>query len=223
MSEFSNDLESEQAIAGKSKSRPIEVTPGNVHSLGLPFVVQNQSGSNFWDIKTGDYFIEMEGQYYGWDDSTVQVTSMGPGNGPPLHTHPVEEIFVITEGECSFIIGTEMIHVKAPGVVRVPPHTPHSSAERASAQPASHSTTPTAPHRPVTISMALRSLALHRRQVHIRTKRPLPPALNEWPRNTNRPNGCALLPLDLTAHIVMTAGRNKLMQRWKGKWAILRC
>ncbi len=106
--------------------RQVEVTPGNVHSLGLPFVHQNQSCFNFWDIKTGNYFIEMEGQYYGWDSSTVQVTSMGPGNGPPLHMHPVEEMFVLIEGECSFVIGAETLALKAPAVVRVPPHTPHS-------------------------------------------------------------------------------------------------
>ncbi len=126
MSENSNNQTLQNAADRLDRPKPVEVTPGNVHSLGLPFVLQNQSGFNFWDVKSGDYFIEMEGQYYGWDDSTVQVTSMGPGNGPPLHTHPVEELFVLIEGEGSFIIGTEMLHIKAPAVVRVPPHTPHS-------------------------------------------------------------------------------------------------
>ncbi len=109
-----------------SKPKQTEVTPGNMHKLGLPFVLQNQSGFNFWDIKTGDYFVEMEGRYYGWDSSTVQVTSMGPGHGPPMHTHPVEEMFVLVEGEAAFAIGNETFHLKAPAVVRVPPHTPHS-------------------------------------------------------------------------------------------------
>ena len=35
-------------------------------------------------------------------------------------------MFVLIEGECSFVIGTEIIALKAPAVVRVPPHTPHS-------------------------------------------------------------------------------------------------
>lgn len=126
MPENANNQSAQSAYDRRDKPKPVEVTPGNVHSLGLPFVIQNQSGFNFWDIKSGDYFIEMEGRYYSWDNSTVQVTSMGPGNGPPLHTHPVEEIFVLVEGEVSFIIGTEMIYVKAPCVVRVPPNTPHS-------------------------------------------------------------------------------------------------
>lgn len=106
--------------------KQVEVTPGNIHNLGLPFVLQNQSGFNFWDIKTGDHFVELEGRYYGWDSSTVQFAAMGPGQGPPMHTHPVEEIFVIVEGECVFAIGSETFHMKAPAIVRVPPHTPHS-------------------------------------------------------------------------------------------------
>ena len=109
-----------------ARQKQVEVTPGDVHNLGLPFVLQNQSGFNFWDIKSGDYFVELEGGYYGWDSSTVQVTSMGAGHGPPMHTHPVEEIFVLVEGEAAFAIGKEIVHLKAPAVVRVPPHTPHS-------------------------------------------------------------------------------------------------
>ena len=125
---------SANVMNGEQPSRPataaspkqVEVTPGNIHNLGLPFVVQNQSGFNFWDIKTGEYFVELEGKYYGWDSSTVQVTAMGPGHGPPMHMHPVEEIFVLVEGECAFAIGTEVSHMKAPAIVRVPPGTPHS-------------------------------------------------------------------------------------------------
>ena len=111
--------------SGANRARPVEVTPGNVHQIGLPFVLQNQSGFNFWDIRSGDYFVELEGRYYGWDNATVQITEVGPGYGPPMHTHPVEEIFVLVEGEGAFVLGAEIIWVKAPCVVRVPPHTPH--------------------------------------------------------------------------------------------------
>ena len=111
--------------ARASRPRPVEVTSGNVHQIGLPFVLQNQSGFNFWDVKSGDYFVELEGRYYGWDNATVQITEVGPGYGPPMHTHAVEELFVLVEGEGAFVIGTEIIPVKAPCVLRVPPHTPH--------------------------------------------------------------------------------------------------
>lgn len=126
MSAVTDEEKYRNSSAKPSDPKQVEVTPGNVHNLGLPFVLQNQSGFNFWDIKTGDYFVELEGQYYGWDNSTVQVTEMGPGHGPPMHMHPVEEIFVLVQGEGAFAIGTEIVHLKAPAVVRVPPHTPHS-------------------------------------------------------------------------------------------------
>lgn len=121
-----NDETPRAALGSAPRPRQVEVTPGNVLNLGLPFVLQNQSGFNFWDVKSGDYFVEAEGRYYGWDSTTVQVTAMGPGHGPPMHTHPVEEIFVLVEGEGAFAIGDDVFHIKAPCIVRVPPNTPHS-------------------------------------------------------------------------------------------------
>jgi mannose-6-phosphate isomerase-like protein (cupin superfamily) len=106
--------------------RQTEVTPGNVFDLGLPFVLRNQSLFSYWDVRTGDHFIEMEGQYYGWDNATVQIGETGPGFGPPLHTHTVEEIFVLLEGEVAFTVGGEVLDMKGPALVRVPPGTVHN-------------------------------------------------------------------------------------------------
>ena len=103
-----------------------EVTPGNAFHLGLPFVLANQSLSNFWNVHSGDYFIEMEGEFYGWDNATVQVAEAGPGVGPPIHTHPVEEIFVLVEGQIAFTVNGEVLDMAAPAVVRIPPDTPHN-------------------------------------------------------------------------------------------------
>ena len=103
-----------------------EVTPGNAFSFGLPFVLQNQSLFNYWDISTGDHFIEMEGQYYGWDSATVQVAEAGPGVGPSMHKHPVEEIFVLMEGEVAFTVNGDVLDMKGPALVRVPPNTSHN-------------------------------------------------------------------------------------------------
>jgi mannose-6-phosphate isomerase-like protein (cupin superfamily) len=106
--------------------RQTEVTPGNVFDLGLPFVLQNQSLFNFWDIRSGDHFIELEGKHYGWDSATVQLAETGPGFGPPLHTHPVEEIFVLLEGEVAFTVDGTVLDMKGPALVRVPPGTTHN-------------------------------------------------------------------------------------------------
>jgi mannose-6-phosphate isomerase-like protein (cupin superfamily) len=102
-----------------------EVTPGDLHQLGLPFVMNNQSLFNFWNIQSGNYFVEMEGEFYGWDNASLQVTEVGPGQGPPVHTHPVEEIFVLAAGETAFFVDGVIHDMKGPAVVRVPPNTPH--------------------------------------------------------------------------------------------------
>ncbi len=103
-----------------------EVTAGNAHRLGLPFVLENQSLFNYWDVRSGDHFIEMEGMYYGWDNATVQVAEAGPGVGPGMHAHPVEEIFVLMEGEVAFTVNGEVLDMKGPAVIRVPPNTAHN-------------------------------------------------------------------------------------------------
>lgn len=108
------------------RNQQVEVTPGNAFSLGLPFVLQNQSLFNYWDIRSGDHFIELEGQYYGWDNATVQIAETGPGVGPGMHTHPVEEIFVLLEGEVAFTVDGQVLDMKGPALVRVPPNTSHN-------------------------------------------------------------------------------------------------
>ncbi|WP_293882394.1 cupin domain-containing protein [Sphingomonas sp.] len=115
----------DSAVPAKQR-RQLECTPGDTHTLGLPWVFQNQSGFNFWDVKTGDYFVQLEGRHYGWDSSTVQVSEMGPGQGPGMHMHPVEEIFVLVEGEVAFGLKEEVIHLRAPAIMRIPPNTPHN-------------------------------------------------------------------------------------------------
>src|SRR5262245_59438000 len=91
-----SDLSRSTMTTFPTPKRP-EVTPGDAFRLGLPFVLDNQSIFNYWNIRTGDYFVEMEGEHYGWDNATIQVAEAGPGFGPPVHTHPVEEIFVLVD------------------------------------------------------------------------------------------------------------------------------
>jgi mannose-6-phosphate isomerase-like protein (cupin superfamily) len=113
-------------LENMGQRKQTEVTPGNVFDLGLPFVLQNQSLFNYWDIDSGNYFLELEGQHYGWDSATVQVSETGPGIGPPLHTHSVEEIFLLLEGEVAFTLAGNVLDMKGPALVRVPPNTSHN-------------------------------------------------------------------------------------------------
>ena len=55
-----------------------------------------------------------------------------PGRGPSLHKHPYEEIFIVLEGEATFLSEGDEVEVRAGDVVIVPAETPHaftSSAE----------------------------------------------------------------------------------------------
>jgi quercetin dioxygenase-like cupin family protein len=51
---------------------------------------------------------------------------MQPGAAIPLHTHPVEEAFVVTEGSLSFVLGDQTLTTVAEAVVRIPPEVPHA-------------------------------------------------------------------------------------------------
>jgi quercetin dioxygenase-like cupin family protein len=51
---------------------------------------------------------------------------MAPGDGPRLHRHPYEEVFVVLEGDADFTAGDERVSATAGESVVVPPDTPHT-------------------------------------------------------------------------------------------------
>ena len=58
---------------------------------------------------------------------SVITNDMAPGEGPKLHRHPYEEVFVIVEGEATFTLGEETLVVRGgePPIV-APPNTSHA-------------------------------------------------------------------------------------------------
>jgi mannose-6-phosphate isomerase-like protein (cupin superfamily) len=48
-----------------------------------------------------------------------------PGEGPSLHRHPYEEVFITLEGEATFVVEGQEIVAGPEEVVIVPPDTPH--------------------------------------------------------------------------------------------------
>jgi mannose-6-phosphate isomerase-like protein (cupin superfamily) len=48
-----------------------------------------------------------------------------PGEGPGMHKHPYEEVFITLEGEATFVVGGREIVAGRDEVVIVPPNTPH--------------------------------------------------------------------------------------------------
>jgi mannose-6-phosphate isomerase-like protein (cupin superfamily) len=58
---------------------------------------------------------------------SVITNDMAPGEGPALHRHPYEEVFVIVEGEATFTLGDETLVVRGgePPIV-AGPHVAHA-------------------------------------------------------------------------------------------------
>ena len=48
-----------------------------------------------------------------------------PGEGPSLHSHPYEEIFVIQEGQVTFTVGDATIEATGGQILIAPAGTPH--------------------------------------------------------------------------------------------------
>ena len=59
-------------------------------------------------------------------DACVIFVDAPPGRGPSLHRHPYAEIFIVQEGEGTFVVGDEERRAGAGEVLIVPPDTPHA-------------------------------------------------------------------------------------------------
>jgi quercetin dioxygenase-like cupin family protein len=53
------------------------------------------------------------------------LSHVNAGEGPGLHRHPYEEIFIVQGGEVTFVVGDETIEVGAGDILIVPPGIPH--------------------------------------------------------------------------------------------------
>ena len=69
---------------------------------------------------------DLAGSIHGFDTIFVTENEMDQGSEIPLHTHPVEEAWVMLEGELVLRLGDETVVVPAGSVARVPPGVPHA-------------------------------------------------------------------------------------------------
>jgi quercetin dioxygenase-like cupin family protein len=69
---------------------------------------------------------DLAGTVHGFDSVFVTEHEMDHGNSIPLHTHTVEEGWIVLEGELRVRIGSEWVTVPAGSVARIPPNTPHA-------------------------------------------------------------------------------------------------
>lgn len=56
---------------------------------------------------------------------SIFVVDFAPGQGPPLHRHPYEEVFVVQDGLARFTAGEASLEARGGQVVVVPAGTPH--------------------------------------------------------------------------------------------------
>jgi len=79
----------------------------------------------FSEIQINSTAYRFEGGKYGDIAASFFLVHTEPGKGAALHMHPYEEVFIVQEGEVTFVVGTETLTVKGGNVVIVPPETPH--------------------------------------------------------------------------------------------------
>lgn len=68
---------------------------------------------------------ELEGYLHGDTPASLIFFDGPPGSGPKLHTHPYAEIFVVQEGQASYIVGDDVIEASAGHILIAPAGTPH--------------------------------------------------------------------------------------------------
>lgn len=56
---------------------------------------------------------------------SAYLVNAKPGQGPPLHIHPYEEVAFVIEGTATITIGDEQRVVTAGGIAVIPAETPH--------------------------------------------------------------------------------------------------
>ena len=76
------------------------------------------------DLPGSERSRKFEGKDHGATASFFFNTH-APGEGPSLHRHPYEEIFILIKGGATFRRGEDKIDAQAGQIVIVPPNTPH--------------------------------------------------------------------------------------------------
>jgi quercetin dioxygenase-like cupin family protein len=78
------------------------------------------------DHRPGMQTRTLIGTDHGVDSFFIDEFRLEEGAQVPLHTHPVEEAWVVTEGRLTLQVGDDTVNVDAECVVRIPPGVPHA-------------------------------------------------------------------------------------------------
>lgn len=75
---------------------------------------------NLTDLPYAGNSHDLEGINYGGVPASLIFFNGPPGSGPHLHSHPYAELFVVQEGEATFVVGDEEI-IATPGQILIAP------------------------------------------------------------------------------------------------------
>lgn len=78
-----------------------------------------------WEQAPGRWSGRVEGRSLGTAATVLFFTADGPGEGPPLHVHDYDEVFVIRRGRAAFTVGDMRLEAGAGDVVFGPAGVPH--------------------------------------------------------------------------------------------------
>lgn len=68
---------------------------------------------------------ELQGYQFGGAHVCLIFIDLEPGDGPRLHRHPYEEIFIVLEGQAKYTVGSDTTEAHAGQVLIVRPGVPH--------------------------------------------------------------------------------------------------
>src|ERR1700730_14196603 len=68
---------------------------------------------------------ELQGYQFGGANVCLIFVDLEAGDGPRLHRHPYEEIFIVLEGQAKFTVGSDTVEAHAGQVLIVQPGIPH--------------------------------------------------------------------------------------------------
>ncbi|HEX6799181.1 MAG TPA: cupin domain-containing protein [Ktedonobacterales bacterium] len=77
------------------------------------------------DLEHSGNSYDFQGYLHGATHVSFLWVDMPPGDGPRLHKHPYEEVFIILEGRSTFTVGATTLEAEAGQIVIAPPNTPH--------------------------------------------------------------------------------------------------
>ena len=77
------------------------------------------------DLSPTESGFQFQGQQVDASVSVIVIDIL-PGEGPKLHRHPYEEVFVVLEGRATYTAGESVVEVGSGQVVVVPGGVPHA-------------------------------------------------------------------------------------------------